>query len=601
MAKEDVVIKPFPAYAPTLGIIGNIPSTMLDPRAFTNCNNIRLKDGVASKRTGYVAYGTGTITGIPLLLFGYQQFNLTEYEILVTTTDVYYRNGGGAWAPLVGSLTGTVTNRASLAFIENYMVFTNGMDVPAKCLGTVWSALDSRTEFLLGTGWTSTGWTGSWAAGWVHTIGNVTALLQSKAAVSATVYQISYTVSGRTAGTFVIAFGGKTSAALSATGSWRPTTSSTASLAITPSTDFDGTIIIAIKVGTTVGWEDYRPKIFVPYKERLLGFNDNVSGSETAIREIHSVLGDFDNVNDTGAGFNDFTRGMGNEIVGAAELKDYVAVYKNMSCCLLDYIGGSSLYSLNAHVQGIGLGAPHCIANLGTSHIILGSDWNIHEWNGGWELNHIGDPIKKLLQSELTAASKAKAKMNFCVVNQEQREVTFFIVIGANEYPTRMWTYNLDDRSWVKGTIALISGGGSVTKAGVERSLLGLSAGTTHHYDYSALNDGAGAIDCNFETGDFVLSKEGYQERQRRYQGMNIDVKGYSTSSKLSLQHSVDEGTTWLPVTADEKTLTAAYAWTNWNFLKTARKIRFKFSDATKDESFYLRYYALNQKEGEIG
>ena len=496
MAKEDVVIKPFPIYAPTLGIIGNIPSTMLDPRAFTNCNNIRLKDGVASKRTGYVAYAAGgAITGVPLLLFSYQQFDLTEYEILVTTTDVYYNNAG-TWTSLVGSLNGTVDGRASLAFIENHMVFTNGVDAPAKCLGISWSALDD---------------------------------------------------------------------------------------------------------GKTIGWADYRPKIFVPYKERLLGFNDNVSGTETAIREIHSVLGDFDNVNDAGAGFNDFTRGMGNEIVGAAELKDYVAVYKNMSCCLLDYIGGSGLYSLNAHVQGIGLGAPHCIANLGTSHIILGSDWNIHEWNGGWELNHIGDPIKKLLQSELTAASKAKAKRNFCVVNQEQREVTFFIVIGANDYPTRMWTYNLDDRSWVKGTIALISGGGSVTKAGVERSLLGLSAGTTHHYDYSALNDGAGAIDCNFETGDFVLSKEGYQERQRRYQGMNIDVKGYSGSSKLSLQHSVDEGDNWLPVTADEKTLTDAYAWTSWNFLKTARKIRFKFSDATSGQSFYLRYYSLNQKEGEIG
>ena len=491
---KDIEIEPFPIYAPTLGIIGNIPPTMLDPRAFTNCNNIRLKDGVASKRTGYVAYGTGAITGVPLLLFGYQQFDLTEYEILVTTTNVYYRNGAGAWTSLVGSLNGTVTNRCSLAFIENHMVFTNGVDAPAKCLGTTWTALDD---------------------------------------------------------------------------------------------------------GKTIGWADYRPKIFVPYKERLLGFNDNVSGTETAIRVIYSVLGDFDNVNDTGSGYNDFTRGMGNEIVGAAELKDYVAVYKNMSCCLLDYIGGSSLYSLNAHVQGVGLLAPHCIANLGTSHIFLGSDWNFHEWNGGWELNDTGDPIKKLLQSELTAASKAKAKRNFCVVSPEQKEVTFFIVIGANDYPTRMWTYNVDDRSWVKGTVASISGAGCVTKAGVERVLLGLSAGTTHHYDYSALNDGAGAISCSFQTGDFVLSKEGYQRRRQWYQGVDMDVKGYSTSAKLSLEYSDDGGTTWS--TAEVKTLTAAYAWTNWYFMVKARKLRFRFSDNTVSQSFSMRYYGLNQKEGEIG
>lgn len=496
MAKEEIVIKPFPVYAPTLGIIRNIPSTMLDPRAFTNCNNIRLKDGVASKRTGYVAYGTGAITGVPLLLFGYQQFDLTEYEILVTTTNIYYRSGAGAWTSLTGSLNGTVDIRASLAFIENHMVFTNGVDAPSKCLGTTWSALDD---------------------------------------------------------------------------------------------------------GKTIGWADYRPKIFVPYKERLLGFNDNVSGSETAIRQIYSVLGDFDNVNDTGAGFNDFTRGMGNEIMGAEVLKDYVAVYKNLSCCLLDYIGGSSLYSLSAHVQGIGLLAPHAIANLGTSHIFLGSDWNIHEWNGGWELNHIGDPIKTLLQSELTAASKVKAKRNFCVVSLEQREVTFFLVIGSNDYPTRMWTYNLDSRSWTKGTIASISAAGCVTKAGVERVLLGLPAGTTHHYDYSALNDGASAIGCSFETGDFVLDKEQYQRRQRKHQGVDVDVKGYSTSSKLSIEYSSDEGVTWLPSTAMEKALTAAYKWTNWNFLKTARKLRLKFSNAAVGQRFHVRYYGLNQKEGEIG
>lgn len=494
--KKDTEIEPFPVYAPTLGIIGNIPPTMLDPRAFTNCNNIRLKDGVASKRTGYVAYAAeAAITGVPLLLFGYQQFDLTEYEILVTTTNVY-RNVAGTWTSLVGSLNGTAAGRASLAFIENYMVFTNGVDAPAKCLGTTWTALDD---------------------------------------------------------------------------------------------------------GKTIGWADYRPKIFVPYKERLLGFNDNVSGSETAIREIHSVLGDFDNVNDSGAGYNDFTRGMGNEIVGAAELKDYVAVYKNMSCCLLDYIGGTGLYSLNAHIQGVGLLAQHCIANLGTSHIFLGSDWNFHEWNGGWELNHIGDPIKKLMQSELTAASKAKAKRNFCVVSLEQREVTFFIVIGANNYPTRMWTYNLDDRSWVKGTIALVSAGGCVTKAGIERILLGLSAGTTHHYDYSALDDGTSAITCSFQTGDFVLSREGYQRRQRRFQGVDIDAKGYSTSSKLTLEWSNDGGASWDTTDVVEKTLTAAYAWTNWDFLATARKLRFRFSDDTKSQSFSVRYYGLNQKEGEIG
>ena len=106
-------------------------------------------------------------------------------------------------------------------------------------------------EFLDADNWTSTDWTGSWAAGWTHTTGNVTVLSHDHAAVAATKYQITYTVSGRTAGTFSIGFGGRTStdtsAALYATGAWGPTATTTGNLTITPTTDFDGTIVISIK------------------------------------------------------------------------------------------------------------------------------------------------------------------------------------------------------------------------------------------------------------------------------------------------------------------------------------------------------------------
>jgi len=489
--EKDTEIGVFPVYSPTLGIIGHIPSTLLNPRACVNCNNVRFRDGVVSKRTGYVTYGTGTITGVPLMLFRYQMWDLTEYEILVTTTNVYY-NSAGTWTSLVGSLNGTVDIRASLAYIENYLVFTNGVDAPSKCLATTWSALSD---------------------------------------------------------------------------------------------------------GKTINWATYRPKIFVPYKDRLIGFNDNKSGAQTAIRQIYSVLGDFDNVNDTGSGYNDFVQGMGAQIMGAAPLKDYIAVYKDYSCCLLDYIGGSSLYGFYPHIQGIGLAAQDAIANLGTSHIFLGTDLNIHEWNGGWELNHIGDPIKKLLQAEVNVS---KIKRSFAVVNLKEKEAIFFLPIGSNDYPTRMWIYNFEDRSWAKGTIASVSGGGGVSKASVERALVALSAsgaGCVKHYDYSALDDGDSAISAFYESGDFVLSKEEYMTLQRRFYGVSLDLKGHSTSSKLSLQHSSDEGATYSD--AVEKTLKASYDWYIWNFLKTSRKLRFKFSDATAGQSFSMRFYGLMQKEGE--
>ncbi len=102
-------------------------------------------------------------------------------------------------------------------------------------------------EFLLATGWTSTDWTGDWATGWSHTAGNTSVLSQSKVAVNATKYQIAYTVTNRTAGSVTVAFGGKSIGGITTTGAFGPTTTSTANLTITPTTGFDGTIVISIK------------------------------------------------------------------------------------------------------------------------------------------------------------------------------------------------------------------------------------------------------------------------------------------------------------------------------------------------------------------
>jgi len=93
------------------------------------------------------------------------------------------------------------------------------------------------------------------------------------------------------------------------------------------------------------------------------------------------------------------------------------------------------------------------------------------------------------------------------------------------------------------------------------------------------------------------LSKEEYMTLQRRFYGVSLDLKGHSTSSKLSLQHSSDEGATYS--NAVEKILKASYDWYVWDFLKTSRKLRFKFSDATAGQSFSMRFYGLMQKEGE--
>jgi len=116
----------------------------------------------------------------------------------------------------------------------------------------------ANSDVLLGgnlissSGWTSAGWTGNSSIGWTHTVGNTTVLSNVLAAIIDSNYQIQLTVTGRTAGSFTVGFGGDVSIALNSSAYYTILATTNDNLEITPTTDFDGTIIIAIK---EVVWE----------------------------------------------------------------------------------------------------------------------------------------------------------------------------------------------------------------------------------------------------------------------------------------------------------------------------------------------------------
>jgi hypothetical protein len=91
-------------------------------------------------------------------------------------------------------------------------------------------------------------WAGSFGAGFAHTPGSTATLENTTVVPTATnKYQITYTVTGRTAGSFTITFGSVTSGSFTANGAWGPTATGAGTLVITPTSTFDGTIVISIK------------------------------------------------------------------------------------------------------------------------------------------------------------------------------------------------------------------------------------------------------------------------------------------------------------------------------------------------------------------
>ena len=105
-------------------------------------------------------------------------------------------------------------------------------------------AVPSYIQLLSSSNWTLNGWTGSFGAGFAAP-GSTNALTNSLAAVSGQQYSINIIIVGQTAGTATLTFGAQTSTAYAASGAyaWLPTASSTATLSVTPTASFNGTVV----------------------------------------------------------------------------------------------------------------------------------------------------------------------------------------------------------------------------------------------------------------------------------------------------------------------------------------------------------------------
>ena len=469
-----------PVYAPALGLAGHVPPTMLKKQYAANCLNVRFKNGEVMQRTGYVDYGTGTITGVPLGFYRYQNWAGTEYTMLATTTNVYYLNGA-AWTSIASSLGGSADTRFSMCTIQNTLIFANSAIVAKKSDGTSWADVANTAN--------------------------------------------------------------------------------------------------------------YKPSIVLPYGERLVMFNITESTVPVPIRVRWSAAGTFETWTGTGSSFFDVTDGMGAKIVGAELMGNYVGVYKDYSISLMDYIAGASIFAIDVHINNMGLVARSAIVNLHTLHVFLGWD-NVYAWNGGWKLQEIGNPIKDELFGEINDSKIARSFMLHC---PREHEIHLFVPLGTDNYPTRFWTYRYTLEGgeikgvWSKNVLASISGAGSVTVAGVERALAGLSGGGIEHYDYSAINDDGVAIDAYFETPDFPVNEEEYILERELFEGFSAEAYGH----KITLSHSIDGGSTYTDIAAKTLQSTSLYKLEDWYFKRHGQQIRFKLRNPTVSETFRFRFYAI--------
>ncbi|MDD3486968.1 MAG: tail fiber domain-containing protein [Candidatus Moranbacteria bacterium] len=480
-------------------------------------NYVARWNGTNTLSTGSI-YDNGTNVGIGTTAIGTYRLNVNG-TINATNLSI---GGTSVAITQAGTYTGQTLywNNSTTQWTPTGNLFNNGTNVGIGTTSpTALLTMQSTSSYesaplsseLLSAGdtWGTTNWTGDFASGFTHTTGYTDALTDTTVVPTTNyLYQISYTVTGRTAGTFTISFGSESKGGLYSTGTWGPKATGTGTLSITPTSDFNGTIVISIKRITGT----YSPTYVL---------NDSTGTSALEIRSSTASLantfigrygGRYNTTgyNNTALGYQSLycnTTGYSNTALGTYSLYCNTTGYNNTA------LGVNSLYSNTTGYNNTALGYQSLYSNTtGYSNTSLGTS-SLYSNTTGYQNVALG---VNSLYSNTTGYYNTALGVNSLQYNTTGYNNT---ALGVNSLYSNTTGYNNTALGYYSGRY--ISGGGNN-----QTSYSSLYLG----YDTRALADG--------DTNEIVIGASAIGA------GSNSVTLGNTSITKTILQGNVGIGTT---------------------------------------------------------
>ena len=340
------------------------------------------------------------------------------------------------------------------------------------------------------------------------------------------------------------------------------------------------------------GLTTIKAKQVMPFKSRLLlGFTTE-SGTNCPWRVRWSKVADPETWTGTGTGFVDLAD-TSDWIVALVTLKSKVYVIKERSIWELVYVGGTTVFTPELRIGGVGTYAPNSVVNLGEEIILYGTD-NIYLYDG-IDLTPIGDQIYPLIyDTEKKIVSTTKSNRVPSTYIEELKEY-WLCLTKEGPTPNLWFSYNFGYKSWARRDKEVtVFGYESMAEGAAWNELTGTWANQTWIWMEKALPAGAPttllgtpdgyiwedtrktkSIDymC-FETKDWMFG------HAQRWTEFRIQARG----GPFEVCYSLDEGHVWSnPKTLPYTDPLGEFKEHVLNVNRTSQKLRAKITCVAED------------------